>query len=142
MLVSSVFMWVCLYLLRSCIAQAPINLGDNHFPPLDIVDRILRKIYSIFHLQMLIFFLGNELRIHVVSAAELRRFVSSSQFLSIHSISCIIFRFWEIAIPVMVIVVPIFMWNDILQGAHYMKKRWVDRKIRKVSKLAERSRTY
>lgn len=42
----------------------------------------------------------------------------------------------------MVIVVPIFMWNDILQGAHYMKKKWVDRKIRKVSISAKLSRLY
>lgn len=32
----------------------------------------------------------------------------------------------------MAAVVPLFMWEDIKNGVHYAKKRWMDRMVRKV----------
>ena len=40
--------------------------------------------------------------------------------------------FWEVAIPVMLAVIPLFMWGDIQRLAHYMDKRWKRRRIYKV----------
>ncbi|EGN93721.1 hypothetical protein SERLA73DRAFT_63839 [Serpula lacrymans var. lacrymans S7.3] len=40
--------------------------------------------------------------------------------------------FWEIALPVMAIVVPIFVWPDIRRMAHYAKKRFTARQTVKV----------
>ena len=31
--------------------------------------------------------------------------------------------FWFIAVPVMAVVVPIFLWADIQRGIHYLRKR-------------------
>lgn len=39
--------------------------------------------------------------------------------------------FWIIALPVMAIVIPIFMWNDLQRMAHYLAKRWQQRKVKK-----------
>lgn len=39
--------------------------------------------------------------------------------------------FWEIAIPVMIVVTLLFMWNDIKRAFHYVQKRLVARKIDK-----------
>lgn len=41
-------------------------------------------------------------------------------------------RFWEIAIPVMAVVIPLFLFNDMKRIAHYMEKRLTRRKITKV----------
>jgi hypothetical protein len=40
--------------------------------------------------------------------------------------------FWFIAIPVMSIIAPAFMWPDIIRMYHYVKKRSLARKIGKV----------
>ncbi|KIJ66521.1 hypothetical protein HYDPIDRAFT_86366 [Hydnomerulius pinastri MD-312] len=40
--------------------------------------------------------------------------------------------FWEIAIPVMAVVIPIFMWPDIKRVAHYAAKRFAARSQQKV----------
>ena len=40
--------------------------------------------------------------------------------------------FWEVAIPVMLVVIPLFMWGDIQRLAHYIDKRWKRRRINKV----------
>ncbi|KAF5346159.1 hypothetical protein D9758_009966 [Tetrapyrgos nigripes] len=40
--------------------------------------------------------------------------------------------FWEIAIPVMVVVVPLFLFADIKRGAHYLMKRMQSEKASKV----------
>lgn len=32
--------------------------------------------------------------------------------------------FWKIAIPVMALVIPLFMWSDLKRAAHYAGKRW------------------
>ncbi|KAG1742775.1 uncharacterized protein EDB91DRAFT_297885 [Suillus paluster] len=36
--------------------------------------------------------------------------------------------FWKIAIPVMAVVIPLFMWPDLMRVGHYAEKRWVARK--------------
>ncbi|EJF56330.1 hypothetical protein DICSQDRAFT_71711 [Dichomitus squalens LYAD-421 SS1] len=43
--------------------------------------------------------------------------------------------FWEIAIPVILIVVPLFMWGDIRRMRHYLDKSWRRRRINKVCLL-------
>ncbi|TBU21452.1 hypothetical protein BD311DRAFT_734402 [Dichomitus squalens] len=43
--------------------------------------------------------------------------------------------FWEIAIPVILIVVPLFMWGDIRRMRHYLDKIWRRRKINNVCLL-------
>ncbi|KAI0327693.1 hypothetical protein GY45DRAFT_1283295 [Cubamyces sp. BRFM 1775] len=40
--------------------------------------------------------------------------------------------FWEIAIPVMVVVIVLFMWNDFKGMMHYLEKRLKRRRINKV----------
>ena len=42
-------------------------------------------------------------------------------------------RFWIIAIPVMAIVVPLFLWNDIQRLVHYMQKRMIVKRVKRVS---------
>ncbi|KAI0937315.1 hypothetical protein AcW1_001327 [Taiwanofungus camphoratus] len=42
--------------------------------------------------------------------------------------------FWIIALPVMAIVVPIFMWSDLQNSAHYLQKRLIKRKLKKTYK--------
>ncbi|VDB86233.1 unnamed protein product [Peniophora sp. CBMAI 1063] len=39
--------------------------------------------------------------------------------------------FWEIALPVLAICIPLFLWGDIMRVAHYLKKRWLARRIKK-----------
>ncbi|VDB86254.1 unnamed protein product [Peniophora sp. CBMAI 1063] len=39
--------------------------------------------------------------------------------------------FWKIAIPIMAVVVPLFMWNDIVRATHYVQKRMIERNIEK-----------
>ncbi|THH26833.1 hypothetical protein EUX98_g7359 [Antrodiella citrinella] len=39
--------------------------------------------------------------------------------------------FWIIALPVMAVVIPIFLWNDMERMWHYMKKRIVQRSVKK-----------
>ncbi|CAL1694881.1 unnamed protein product [Somion occarium] len=39
--------------------------------------------------------------------------------------------FWYIAAPVMVVVITIFMWQDLQRMAHYLKKRYVQRMVKK-----------
>ncbi|KAI0779003.1 hypothetical protein BD413DRAFT_490249 [Trametes elegans] len=39
--------------------------------------------------------------------------------------------FWKIAIPVMAVLVPWFMWNDIKSGVHYLSKRLKRHRINK-----------
>lgn len=38
------------------------------------------------------------------------------------------FLFWQIAIPVMAVVIPLFTWPDIKRVLHYMLKRFKERK--------------
>lgn len=40
--------------------------------------------------------------------------------------------FWIIALPVMAIVVPIFMWSDIERMWHYFQKRVAARSVKQV----------
>ncbi|KAI0756135.1 hypothetical protein C8Q80DRAFT_1264232 [Daedaleopsis nitida] len=44
--------------------------------------------------------------------------------------------FWEIAIPVMLVVIPAFMLNDLKRLGHYLDKRMRSRKINKAYKRA------
>ncbi|EKM61657.1 uncharacterized protein PHACADRAFT_248392 [Phanerochaete carnosa HHB-10118-sp] len=44
--------------------------------------------------------------------------------------------FWIIALPLMVIVVPIFLWSDLGRIFHYMKKKVSQRKLKKKLKQA------
>ncbi|KZP10118.1 hypothetical protein FIBSPDRAFT_872974 [Athelia psychrophila] len=39
--------------------------------------------------------------------------------------SCNFIPFWEIAIPVMIVVTSLFMWRDVMGAIHYVKKRWL-----------------
>ncbi|KAI1786797.1 hypothetical protein LXA43DRAFT_1032081 [Ganoderma leucocontextum] len=39
--------------------------------------------------------------------------------------------FWEIAIPLMIVVIPLFLWNDFTRMGHYLEKRLTSRKIKK-----------
>ncbi|PIL31186.1 transporter [Ganoderma sinense ZZ0214-1] len=39
--------------------------------------------------------------------------------------------FWEIAIPVMIVVIPLFLWGDFKRMGHYFEKRLTSRKIKK-----------
>ncbi|KAI0066622.1 hypothetical protein BV25DRAFT_1912674 [Artomyces pyxidatus] len=39
--------------------------------------------------------------------------------------------FWIIALPVMAIVFPIFMWNDLVRVVHYIKKKMLARNVKK-----------
>ncbi|KAH8119713.1 hypothetical protein DFH11DRAFT_1753526 [Phellopilus nigrolimitatus] len=40
--------------------------------------------------------------------------------------------FWEIALPVMAVIIPLFMWPDFERMAHYCQKKWAAHKVRKV----------
>ncbi|KAI0095022.1 hypothetical protein BDY19DRAFT_915920 [Irpex rosettiformis] len=40
--------------------------------------------------------------------------------------------FWAIALPVMGIVVPLFLWSDLERIFHYMQKRWLVKGLKKV----------
>ncbi|KIJ20331.1 hypothetical protein PAXINDRAFT_127039 [Paxillus involutus ATCC 200175] len=42
--------------------------------------------------------------------------------------------FWQIAVPVMAVIVPVFMWPDIKRIAHYTEKRFAARKQLKAAK--------
>ncbi|KAI6015631.1 hypothetical protein EDC04DRAFT_2903730 [Pisolithus marmoratus] len=42
--------------------------------------------------------------------------------------------FWEIAIPVMIVIIPLFLWPDIRRMSHYVQKRLVERRQRKLIK--------
>ncbi|EJF56318.1 hypothetical protein DICSQDRAFT_175000 [Dichomitus squalens LYAD-421 SS1] len=42
--------------------------------------------------------------------------------------------FWEIATPVILIVVPLFMWGDIRRMMHYLVKSWRRRSINEAFK--------
>ncbi|KAF8079139.1 magnesium transporter [Lyophyllum atratum] len=44
--------------------------------------------------------------------------------------------FWEIALPVMIVIVPLFMWSDIKNMAHYIEKRMTTKKAVKTIKRA------
>jgi len=39
--------------------------------------------------------------------------------------------FWQIAIPVIAVIIPLFLWADIRRLAHYLKKRMVVSDVRK-----------
>lgn len=39
--------------------------------------------------------------------------------------------FWIIAIPVMALLIPVFLWSDIIRMVHYMSKRWQAHKIKR-----------
>ncbi|PFH49792.1 hypothetical protein AMATHDRAFT_48399 [Amanita thiersii Skay4041] len=43
--------------------------------------------------------------------------------------------FWEIAIPVMAVVIPIFIWPDLQRMAHYIKKRAITQPTSRASSL-------
>ena len=40
--------------------------------------------------------------------------------------------FWIIALPVMAVVVPIFMWSDFQRLFHYCQKRMATRSVKQV----------
>ena len=40
--------------------------------------------------------------------------------------------FWEIGIPVMIVVIPLFLWSDFTRMGHYFEKRLMGHKIKKV----------
>ncbi|KAI0348334.1 hypothetical protein BDW22DRAFT_1350517 [Trametopsis cervina] len=44
--------------------------------------------------------------------------------------------FWAIALPVMGIVIPLFIWSDITRVFHYMQKRWLAADVKKKIKQA------
>ncbi|TCD67881.1 hypothetical protein EIP91_011815 [Steccherinum ochraceum] len=48
--------------------------------------------------------------------------------------------FWAIALPVMGIVIPIFLWNDLTRMWHYAKKRMVQRTVKKEVKTTFKNR--
>lgn len=35
--------------------------------------------------------------------------------------------FWEVALPILAVVIPIFMWSDIIRGKHYVEKHYLRR---------------
>jgi hypothetical protein len=39
--------------------------------------------------------------------------------------------FWEIALPFMAVIIPLFLWTDIRRLFHYFKKRTVISAVRK-----------
>jgi len=39
--------------------------------------------------------------------------------------------FWIIALPIMAIIIPLFLWGDMTRLAHYMKKRYLERTVKK-----------
>lgn len=41
-------------------------------------------------------------------------------------------RFWEIAIPLMAVLIPMFMLRDIKRLGHYMQKRLMQQSLTKV----------
>jgi hypothetical protein len=45
--------------------------------------------------------------------------------------SQLVSSFWIIAIPVLAVVMPAFMWPDILRMYHHTKKRSLDRNVLK-----------
>ena len=49
--------------------------------------------------------------------------------------------FWEIAIPVMCVVIPIFLWNDFNRMVHYLKKRFIQRTVKKEVKMVRLCQT-
>ncbi|KAM5539863.1 hypothetical protein V8D89_006366 [Ganoderma adspersum] len=42
--------------------------------------------------------------------------------------------FWEIGIPVMIVVIPLFLWSDFTRMVHYFEKRLMGHKIKKAYK--------
>jgi hypothetical protein len=41
------------------------------------------------------------------------------------------FSFWEVALPVMAVVIPLFMWSDIVRLKHFFEKKMDIKRIRK-----------
>lgn len=48
--------------------------------------------------------------------------------------------FWEIAIPVMMVVIPLFLWSDFRRMGRYFEKRFQSRRIKKVRFCRTRAR--
>ncbi|KAI6120937.1 hypothetical protein EDD16DRAFT_809478 [Pisolithus croceorrhizus] len=42
--------------------------------------------------------------------------------------------FWEIAIPLMSVIIPLFLWPDFKRMSHHMQKRWMERRQRRLIK--------
>ena len=40
--------------------------------------------------------------------------------------------FWELALPIMAVLIPLFLWSDIVRMGHYISKRWQAHKIKRV----------
>lgn len=41
-------------------------------------------------------------------------------------------RFWEIAIPLMIVVISVFLWRDVVSMLHFLKKKILVAKVQKV----------
>ncbi|PCH36397.1 hypothetical protein WOLCODRAFT_82117 [Wolfiporia cocos MD-104 SS10] len=46
-----------------------------------------------------------------------------------------VMRFWEIALPVMAVTIPVFLWPDIQRLVRYIEKQVIRRQVRKVCRL-------
>lgn len=43
-----------------------------------------------------------------------------------------LFSFWEIAIPVMIVVIAVFLWRDVVSMVHFFKKKILVKNVEKV----------
>jgi hypothetical protein len=71
-------------------------------------------------------FLGHELQAHVEHQGQrpLRYHVCHAVFVTVTTIQgSILFRYWEIAIPLMIVVIGCFLYQDIIRMIHYLKKK-------------------
>lgn len=79
-------------------------------------------------------FIGHELRKHVVHPSwPYRHYVCIRSAYSSPWLYEVPPSFWIIAIPLLSVIAPAFMWPDIVRMYHYVKKRTLARKIREAS---------
>ena len=76
---------------------------------------------------------GNEFCEHVVCSSKFGFLVSPS-FFFVYFIQLTHLRsFWKLAIPIMIVVIPIALMGDLMKLWHYMQKKTATRKAVKVS---------
>ncbi|VDB86235.1 unnamed protein product [Peniophora sp. CBMAI 1063] len=42
--------------------------------------------------------------------------------------------FWKIALPVLIVCLPLFLWQDLMRGVRHLKRLWIARTLRNIAK--------